>query len=333
MKPTIKDIAKIANVSIGTASLALNNKPGVSPATRERVREVAKLYHYTPNDLARALITKKSNLIGLIVSDIHNPFYAAIVGEFNKIFESTPYTLLLGVSDNKIRSEQKYTQMFISKGVDGVIITPSIEVYPDLKHLYDLKDHDIPFLFCTAAYYGFQDPCVMTDLRQGEYQLVKHLLSRGKTRIHLITGNRELQFSKLRIEGYVQAYQEMNLMYQPSWIIETVPDFEHGLAVAENSLTDLPDAFVCVNDYLAMGVLKALKQHGIGVPQDVSVAGYDDLLFSSIVETPLTTVKQPIEKICRKSAEILMNQIEGKKEEAILHSFQPELILRDSTPN
>lgn len=331
MRLTIKDIARLADVSVGTASMALNNKPGVNDETRRKVLEVAKKFNYTPNDTARSLITKKSNCLGLVVTDIRNPFFSMLVDEFNKEAEALGFSLLLGISGDKISNEKKYIEMFISKNVEGVVIIPTIETKPDLSHLYSLKSLDIPFVFCTTAYHGFNDPCIMTDLAEGEYQLVRHLLRQGKRKIFFITGYAELLLSRLRLDGYKRAFAEAELPYQNSWIIETVPDFEHGYNAALNLIPQKPDAVVTVNDFLAMGVLKAFKDQSISVPQDISVAGYDDLLFSSIIETPLTTVRQPIRDIAQKTLEILIARIKKATIENELNYLSPQLKIREST--
>ncbi len=331
MKLTIKDIARIAEVSVSAASLALNDKAGVSEDTREKVKAIAEKFNYTPNHSAQSLITRRSRCIGLVVTDINNPFFAMLVDEFNKLLDKFSYTLLLGISGDKIAAEKKYIETFISKNVEGVIIVPTIETNPDMTHLFKLKNLGIPFVFCTSAYTEFLEPCVMSDLREGEYQIVNHLLSKGMKKIYFITGDRNLLLSKLRLDGYMQAFKDANLSYHPDWIIETVPDFNHGYQVTLNCMSDRPDAIVCVNDYLAMGVIKALKDQRICVPQDISVVGYDDLLFASILETPLTTVRQPIGDICMKTFEVLRRRIAGNYHDESVCFLSPMVKIREST--
>jgi len=331
MRITLREIARLADVSVATASLAMNNKPTVNIETKNRVQEIARKYNYNPNHSARSLIMGKSNCIGLIVTDISNPFFSMLVDEFNKEVEEIGYSMLLGISGDKAPTEKKYVEMFVSKNVEGVIIVPTIEKKPDLGHLYSLKGLDIPFVFCTSAYNGFNEPCIMTDLREGEYQMVKHLLDQGRNKIHIITGNRELQLARLRLEGYFKAYEQAGLTYRSEWIIETVPDFDHGYSAALKCLEDKPDAIVTINDYLAMGVLKALKDNHIHVPKDIAVAGYDDLLFVSLLETPLSTVRQPVKEICKKTLEVLMNRINGDENQKDIYYLEPVMKVREST--
>lgn len=331
MKITIKEVAKLAGVSIGTASMALNNKKGVNDETRSAVLKVAKSLNYHPNINARSLKTDRTSTIGLVVTDLNNPFFASIVECTRNMVEKQGYKLLLGVSGNDNAAEQKYVNEFVDWNVEGVIIVPTTSLPEDLGHLYYLKSIGIPFVFLSTKYHGISSDCVMTDLYEGSYLLTKHLLMNGHKKIFLITAGRKLLLSSARIEGYANAFREMGLDYKDEWIYETVPDFKHGCDTANEIVEKRPDAIVTVNDILALGVLKFLKDKRIKVPEEISVAGYDDLLFASIAETPLTTVRQPIEEICEKAVELVINRIEGcsKKDETFF--FKPELKIRDST--
>jgi LacI family transcriptional regulator len=331
MRVVLKDVARLSDVSVSTASMALNNKLGISEETRRKVLEIAQRCNYRPNETAKSLVIRKSNLIGLIVTDIRNPFFSVLVDRFNMEAECLGYNLLLGITSDRIANEKKYVEMFVSKNVEGVIVVPTIETAPNVSHLRSLKRLGIPFVFCTTAYPGISETCVMTDLMIGEYMLVRHLLDRGLRRIHIIAGSRKVLISKLRLEGYRRAFAEADVDYDERWIVETTPDFEHGYEAARNIINDRPDAIVTINDFLAMGVLRALKERGVRVPEDVSVAGYDDLLFSSITETPLTTVRQPIDDICRRSLDLLRAKIAGRNGKPELVFLEPMLTIREST--
>lgn len=331
MRITIKDIARLAGVSTATASLALNQRPGVNAETRKKVLRIAESMDYIPNHAAQSLITRKSKLLGLIVTDIRNPFFSMLVDEFNKESEKLGYNLLLGISSDKISNEKKYIEMFINKSVEGVIVVPSVESNPNLSHLSALNQLSIPFVFCTTAYKEIAAPCIMTDLKTGEYKIVKHLLDKGLRKIYLITGYQDLLLSRLRVDGYTQAFHDSGLSYEKDWIVETFPDFDNGYEATIKIIKENPDAIVTINDFLAMGVIKALKDKNIAVPEKVSVAGYDDLFFVSLIETPLTTVRQPVKDICRKTLEILVGMIEGATYSNETSYLDPLIKIRDST--
>jgi LacI family transcriptional regulator len=331
VRVTIKDIAKVAGVSVGTASMALNDKPGINKETRQKVLEVAERMYYRPNYSARSLITKKSGAIGLVVTDIRNPFFSKLVDVFNREVEQRGYSLLLGISSDKVSLEKKCVDLFVGRNVEGIIIVPTIQTSPDLEHLYMLKRMKIPFVFCTTAYNGIETDVVMTDLMEGEYQIVSHLIGKGRRSIFFVTCDRNLLLSKQRLEGYKKAHLENDLTYSNEQIIETEPDYEHGYEVGKALAGSKADAVVTVNDFLAFGVSKAFKDAGVRIPKDIAVAGYDDLLFSNLVEPPLTTVKQPITEICSKTLEVLFDRIENGSGIARVHSLNPKLIIRDST--
>ncbi len=331
MRVTIKDIAKVAGVSVATASMALNDKPGVNKETREKVLEVAESMYYRPNYSARNLITKKSGSIGLVVTDIRNPFFSKLVDVLNREVEKNGYSLLLGISNDRVSLERKCVDLFVGRDVEGVIIVPTIQTSPDLEHLYMLKRMKIPFVFCTTTYNGIEADVVMSDLMDGEYQLVRHLIESGRRRICFVTCDRSLLLSRQRLEGYRKAHEEASLSYNNEQIIETEPDYEHGYDVGRALAAGSVDAVVTVNDFLAFGVAKAFKDAGVRIPEDIAVAGYDDLLFSNLVDPALTTVKQPITEICIKTLEVLFRRIENGAEPAALHTLGPRLIVRDST--
>lgn len=332
MGVTIKDVAKLANVSLGTASMAINNKPGISEATKLNVLEAVKKLKYRPNHYARSLITNKSSTIGLIVTDITNPFFGLIVSSIQKVAEENGYHILLGISNDKNKKEKKIVDYFVSRNVEGVIIVPTLDKENDLSHIYNLRHMDIPFVFVTTAYKGIEADCVMTDLGKGTYELTKYLLKNGHRKIFFISGYNELITSSVRIDGYKQAFKEFNIFYDNEWILECYPDFEAGYSITSQILDNgIPDAIISINDVLAMGVMKNLKDNNIKVPEQVSVAGYDDLLYTSILETPLTTVKQPICDLCSFAVDILINRINDNTTPVKKVYLEPQLIIRKST--
>lgn len=331
MRITIKDIARLAEVSVATASLAMNNKPGVNEDTRKKVLKIAESNGYMINHAARSLITRKSKLIGLIVTDIRNPFFSMIIEEFNNESEKHGYNLLLGISSDKIVNEKKYIDMFLNKNVEGIIVVPTLEMAPDLSHYETLDKMNIPYVFCTTSYNGIKAPCVMTDLLTGQYLVVKHLLGKGMNKIFLLTGLKHLPVSNLRINGYKLAYEEAGKEYSEDWLIETFPDYDNGYDIAKIIVQFKPDAIITINDFMALGVIKALKDLDIVVPDQISVAGYDDLFFVSLIETPLTTVRQPIADICERTFEILLDRIDNKKVSNKTIYLEPMLKIREST--
>ena len=332
---TIKDVARLAQVSVGTASMALNGNHGVNEETREKVLEAARKLNYKPNPYARYLSSKKTNLIGLVVTDITNPFFGVLIDLIQKGLDKYGYDVMLGISRGSITEEKRITQKFIDMQVDGVIAVPSHNPAPDTLHYIDLQKAKIPVCFITSYYPGINAPCVMTDLSDGAYQLTKYLLQNGHRQIIYIVGDLSVPVSNLRVEGYLSAYRDLDLACQSDWIFSTDVTLEAAYSTTELVLQKFqPDAIITINDFMAMGVLKCLKEHDLCVPQDISVAGYDDIIYSSILETSLTTVRQPLEQICRRTISMLLKQLDSPDETDVIIEkilLKPDLIIRSSS--
>jgi LacI family transcriptional regulator len=329
---TIKDVAKTAQVSVGTASMALNGNTRVRSLTREKVLAVAEKLGYHPNKYARLLNSKRSMVVGLIVTDIVNPFFGIITDFVQEELARQSYDVFLGTSKGSIVKEQQFIKKFVEMRADGVILVPSDRQIPDAEHLQILRKRKIPFCFITSYYPDVCAPCVMTDLGEGSYLLTRYLLQKGHRRITYIVGNRAIPVSNLRTEGFLRAYRETQIPFSPDFLVISEPSFQGGYdSTVEIIRKDCPDAILTMNDVMAMGVLKRLKEQSIRVPEDISVAGYDDLLYASLLETPLTTVQQPMEQMCKKAVELILSKIECPDDVNEKIFIPPRLIIREST--
>lgn len=331
----LKDVATRAGVSEGTASLVLNNRPGVSDVTRARVREAAHVLGYTPNRIARGLATRRTRTIGLAVTDIENPFFSSITKYISQFLREHAYSTILQLSQDDLKVEDAIITSFIGNRVDGVIIIPNSLSSPlSLPYVDKLRDHGIPFVYCTSYYPHIPGDCVMTDLKQGSYRLTKMLLEMGHRDIVLYTiENLEVVPGALRIEGFKQALAEGGVQFKDELIVACkYPDLYNGYhRTLELFPARRPDAITAINDFLALGIRKALLELGLSIPEQVSVAGFDDIMFASIAEHPLTTVRQNIPQICRDTVELLLDRINGSKGEPRLLKIFPELVVGQTT--
>jgi LacI family transcriptional regulator len=312
--------------------MALNGKQRVRQRTREKVLAVAEQLGYHPNKYARLLNSKQTMVVGLIITDITNPFFGIIIDLVQEGLARRGYDIFLGITKGSITKEQQFIKKCIEMKADAIIIVPSHKQAPDTAHLQNLRSRRIPFCFITAYYTDVCAPCVMTDLGEGSYLLAKYLLERGHRKIKYIIANRAIPVSNLRAEGFIRAYRETGTPFSPDFLVISEPSFQGGYGSTSDIIKkDLPDAILAMNDIMAMGVLKKLKEHSIRVPEDISVAGYDDLIYASLLETPLTTVQQPMEQMCRKAVELILSKIEKPDDinEKILIS--PRLVIRAST--
>lgn len=343
---TIKDVAGLAGVSTATVSLVINNKEGVKAKTRERVLQAVEKLNYTPNASARKLIDQKSRMIGLVVTDITNPFFGSIVSAIDRSITERGYSLSLAVSNDSVFTESRCITRLQEERAEGIIIIPSINHDFPLTHYEHLNT---PFVFMSTYYNDIAADCVMCDLKKGSYLLTKYCLEKGRRKIFFIGGEPDAAFTRLRIEGYLQAYEESGCPHEKDWIINIFPDREAkerllispehiinshytcGYNATEELIGKAPDTIVTVNDQIAMGAFKCLKDHGIRVPDDVWLAGYDDVMYASLLETPLTTVRQPIGEMAEKTVEVLFRRIEKSNCKIDTYLVEPVLKLRNTT--
>lgn len=334
---TLKDIAHKLKLSEATVSLAINNKKMVNVNTRERVLQCARDLNYKPNLLARGLATNKSMTIGFICSEPENPFIGRMLKMVSRYCNKQGYSVIVAISEGDIKQEGKILQNFIDKRLDGVIIFP-VDA-PDNPYLPvdSASDYGIPLVFCDSYYPGYEDSCILTDYKKGSYLLTKHLLENEHKIIWYITvKHKEIPISKLRIEGYKQAYQEFGMKREDEWIISCEKaEGESAYWLVKNMLQKgkKPDAILTLNDYMAYGVRQAILEMGYGIPEDISLAGYDDAFNQLIYGNVLTTVRQNIELIARECVRLLLKNIDPlyQLDTPIERITEPELIVRDST--
>ena len=332
MRCTIKDVAKLANTSTATVSLVLNDRPGVNENTKKRVLDAVSKLNYRPNQIARSLINQKANAIGLIVSDILNPFYGELAYNMQKEMDRRGMNLTLGISNNKVANEKRIVDSMIKRGVDGIILVPARDGEGDLRHLYELQELKIPFVFITSRYQGIKADTVMTDLERATYELTDYLIQSGERNIIFVVENRSLLHVERRVSGFCSAFRDHGLNLSEDCIIEIDPDIENGVLVTRNKILQKnPDAIIAINAFTAMGIMKELRDNGISIPEQIAVSCFDDLEYASILYTPLTVVKQPIEEMCQEAVTFLERRVQGDTEEVLQKLLPGELITRDST--
>jgi len=270
----------------------------------------------------------------LIITDIINPFFGLIIDYVQQELEIKGYDLILGISDGSRTKEQKIVDKFINHRADGIIMVPSHKQPADTRHFIELQKRNIPLCFITTYYAEIDAPCVMTDLSAGSYKLTKHILQAGCKHIAYIVVNPSLPLAALRLEGYYRAFREAEIEMNPEWIISVnEASFECGYEAAGKIFGSGKkyDAILTMNDIMALGALKHIKELGYKVPEDISVAGYDDLLYTTLLETPLTTVQQPIRPMCSRAVEILLKHIDNPAMVAEKVFLTPQLVIRAST--
>jgi len=324
-KWTIKDIAKRAGVSITTVSRVLNRKEeGMSAETREKVLRVIEELQYQPNRLARGLVTKQSKLIGLIVPNISNPFFPELCRGAEDEASERGYSLVICNSDDSSEKEERYIRILKEQQVDGLILSSLSGLS---KSSTDFLSKNLYYVLLDRKDTG-QVPGVYLENEEGGYLAGKHLIELGHQRIACITGPASILNSRDRVDGFKRALTENGL--EPTVICEGDFGIESAYHQAKKILTkgDISAIFTC-NDLMACGVYRAAHELSLRIPEDLSVIGFDDIPLISALIPKLTTIRQNTYEMGRKSAELLIKQIEhGKTDFA---TFSPSLILREST--
>jgi LacI family transcriptional regulator len=330
---TLKDIAKEAKVSITTVSLVLNGKYGrVSQATIDRILEIARKNNYQPNQIAVGLVTKKTKTIGLIVPDIQNTFFAEAAKHIEDEASKAGYNVILGNTNGKVEEDLKYINLFKSRGVDGLIISFSADSTHKKEQDYLLKvlnSLNIPFMSLDRWVEGLNCPRVSIDHRKGGYIATKYLLESGHTKVACLTGPMNVYTARRRLKGYQEALEEYGITYDEDLVFEGNYQFESGYQGGKILLKKDITAVFISNDLMSYGFYKAVRESGKSIPDDISIVGFDDLFFSSMLDIPLTTIKQPVDKIAIESWQLLLDQINGQKSDENI-KLEPLLIERKS---
>lgn len=328
MSVTIKDIAKLANVSHTTVSRALNNSPLINEETKDKIKSIAKQLKYVPNYNAKNLVLHKSNNIGLFFSSIRagtSPtFLFEILRGVSSVINQN-YNLVVTGIDNCNKFE------FVdNKRFDGIIIMSQSE--DDNAFIYHLIDNKIPLVVLDRDMQDERVINILSDDRHGSFKAVEYLIENGHRDIAIIEGKEGFKSSNERRTGFMDALIEYNIQVNKNYIVRGSYDMESGYKAMEKLLdmAKVPTAVFCSNDDMAVGAIKAANDRSFKVPCDISVIGFDNIGFCEYSVPALTTVKRPMEKISILGAKKLLQLIDGKSFESGKMYINTELVIRDS---
>ncbi len=338
---TIGDVAKAAGVSTGTVSAVINDRATVRDRTRQRVLHTIETLGYQPSPSARTLGTGQSERevlergVGLIVKEMDNPFYTEVVMGAAALLEEHGYITFTCTSEGNYRKEGALIEAFRNRFVNGIIIAPLLGEQVDLSHLFMLRRAGYPFVLLENVP-GLPVHAVSIDNVEAAQKAARHLIERGHEHIVHFAGPPYTQHTRDRIAGVEKAFSQSPLRFTEDVVVPAGAHFEDGYAAAlayfDGHGDGRPTAVTCFNDLVALGVLRALSERGLRVPEDVSVVGFDDIPSAAFVSTPLTTVRVPKREMGRRAAERLLAVLESKEElppDQVL--LEAELVERAST--
>ncbi|CAN5221424.1 LacI family DNA-binding transcriptional regulator [soil metagenome] len=325
----IKEVAAAASVSVGTVSNVLNAPERVAPATVARVHAAIERLGFIRNDAARQLRAGSSRCVGLLVLDVGNPFFTDVARSAERRAAANNLVVLLGTSDDDADREHAYLETFDEQRVYGLLISP---VGEDLAKLHALHSRGVPVVLVDRDGTGTPFASVAVDDVAGGRLAVGHLCEQGRTRIAYVGGPRGLRQVADRLTGARSAISDYSATTLE--VIETdEPSVLAGRAAGEvlcaRGAQNRPDAVFCANDLLAIGMLQALVQGGVGVPGDIALIGYDDIDFARSAAIPLSSIRQPSADIGSTAIELLLAAVDGGAPRHVV--FRPELVARTST--
>lgn len=328
-RPSIKDIARMAQVSHPTVSRALRNSPLVNPRTAERIRRIASETGYQASAVARGLVMRRTRTVGLVVTSVADPFISGVVRGVEQTARDLGYNVMLADSNADPVREQKIVQAFAEQRLDGIIVTSSRVGALYLPMLEALR---VPIMLVNNQYPGPFVHAVMIRNVEGAHAAVQHLIERKHRRIAYLGDQFGYQSDVERMSGYREALETARIPFQSELVVHGDSRIEAAIG-AMNRLLDLeqpPSAVCCYNDMTALGAMHAIHARGLRVPEDISVTGFDDLFFAPYTQPPLTTVKQPIYRMGQLAMESLVKLISG--EQSVAHiKVDAELVIRQST--
>ena len=331
MSATIKDVAKLAEVSISTVSRVINDSKPVSPEVRRRVLNAIEELGYKPNEVARSLVTKKSNLIGLIVNDIGDSYVAQIVRGVEEVGRMYNYDIVLCSSYGSKDTEIKFAQVLRRKQVEGIIVVSEIL---NKENIEQIKEYKIPYVYLNKYYDSIESPTVSIDNYEASCMMTEYLISLGHKNILYVTNEKDMDLTieKDKIKAYRDT-MELNKVESHIYAVSGhgIDDgYNIGEKVKELYNTKGITAVFCCQDEIAIGLINYFYDQNMRVPNDISISGYGDIKLASIYRPELTTIKEPYYDIGAVAIRRIIKELKGEGIEEQSINLPIQIMKRES---
>ncbi len=310
---TIKDVAEKLGVSISSVSRAFNSSNKIKKETRDRILETAEKMGYYPNPIAQKLTQKKTYNIGVIVPEFLNEYYSDVIRGIQDVLTPIGYQTLIMQSENNVERELKNVKTLIQNRMDGLVICPSAISKNSEYYLAKIKE-GYPIVFLNRIEEAFPAKKVLFNNIKWSFFATEHLIYQGYKKIYHLSGNKDLGITKDRTKGFIQAVKKHGFSQDDYKVIETGIVPEDAMRQVQQLIddNDMPEAFFCVNDIVAISVISVLKQNGIEVPLDVGIVGFTEMKISHLISPKLSSVKQPSYEMGKSSANLLIKLIRNE---------------------
>ncbi|MCQ3931417.1 MAG: LacI family transcriptional regulator [Chloroflexi bacterium] len=331
----LEDIARLSGVSRSTVSRVVNHHPNVSEITRRKVLEIIERYNFKPHPAARALASQRANIIGIliphIVSDLFtDPFFSILLQGITTAANSVNYSPILWLTSASVDESAFYDQVFNDRLADGMIVASATVNASFIKRL---DQRGKPYIIIGRPFTAYeQSSYVDSENEQGARMMVEHLIKQGRRRIGMITGRSGLTSSHDRLQGYISALQHADIPIDMR-LITPAGDYSDasGYTGMKLLLHHRIDAVFAANDVMAASAMRAIKEAGLRIPEDIAIGGFDDMGISRTTEPQLTTVQQPITQLGDYAVRGLIDLLEGRVEPPYQQMLPVKLIVRQST--
>jgi len=329
--PSIKEVARLAGVSITTVSRVINNKGSVSKESVDKVWEAVHLLNYQPNLLARSLRSQQSKLLGLLVPDIRNSVFAIIAKHTEEIASKRGYNLIICNTGEDAEKEKTYLEILLQRQVEGIIFSR----VSDESLLFKTPQlSKVPYIVLDRTMEVEEAPTIKLDNYSAGVLAASHLLELGHQKFACISGPLKIKICRERLSGFLDTLGKKDLKIRKEFIQEGDFKIEGGRKAMENLLVfprdEYPTAIFIMNDLMAFGAIQIAKEKGLSLPEDISIVGLDNIPLSEVFSPPLTTVAQPFDEMAKEGVNLLLKLIENKKIRKKLIVIQPKLIIRSS---
>jgi DNA-binding LacI/PurR family transcriptional regulator len=329
MPSRIRDVARLAGVSSATVSRVLANKPHVRESVRQRVLAAVEELDYQPSRVARSLRVQHSRIIGLIISDIQNPFFTSLVRAVEDIAYAHQHTVFLCNSDEDVEKERLYIDLLRAEKGAGVIITPTVEQNNPCQKLLEAN---IPVVSVDRRMLDISVDTVRVDNVGAAFKLVSHLIDHGHRRIGAVIGLETSTTGRERLTGYRQALQANKIPISPELTHAGYPNQKNGYDFTQAllALPDRPTGLFTGNNLLTEGALRAIHDQGLRIPEDIALVAFDEMDWMSLIKPQLTVIAQPSYELGKVAAELLLKRMEDKEAAVREIILEPTLIIRQS---
>lgn len=326
---TIYEVSKLAGVSLATVSRVTNKSTRVSDRTKKKVEDAMAELGYRPNSIAQSLASSRTNSVGIMVSELHGPFFGQMMAGIEQELREAGKHVIITTGHSEEDKEKEGIEFLLSRNCDALIV--HIEALSD-EYLKKLNEGDTPIFFMSRSIDGLQDNCISLNNELGGYLATQAIIEQGHKQIAYIAGPQFKPDSQDRLLGHKRALKENDIEFNQNLYFEG--DFKEtggrdGIKSLLNSKT-IFTALICANDEMASGAMTYAREHGINLPEELSIIGFDNIIFSRHIHPKLTTIDNPVFEMGQMAAKLVLKKVYQQNKAPIKHFFEPTLISRDS---